>query len=135
MDIPALVQHIIHPHTDTPQAAWSAAANSGYAGAIMAASHMLLGGLLLFSPIPVAPGLVQLGFGFAYMLLARLAFGRSRVASIAILALVCLDILVELLLARGLGFNHAVLFIALVLAIGGLRGANAIYTRHGRPKP
>ena len=135
MDFPALAQRIIHPHTDTPQAAWSAAANSGYAGAIMAANHLVLGGLLLFSPIPVVPGLIQLAFGFVYIVLARLAFGRSRVASIAVLALICFDLLVEFLLARGLGINHAVLLVALILAIGGLRGANAIFSRHGRPTP
>ena len=64
LDFPALAQRIVNPRTDTPEAAWAAAANSGYAGAIMAASHMMLGGLLLFSPVPVAPGLIQLGIGF-----------------------------------------------------------------------
>lgn len=135
MDFPALAQRIINPRTDTPDAAWAAATNSGYAAAIMAASHMMLGGLLLFSPVPVAPGLIQLGVGFVYILLARLAFRRSRVANIVILGLIIFDVLVESLLSRGLGLNHLVLVIALVLAIGGLRGANAIFKRHGKPRP
>lgn len=135
MDFPALAQRIINPRTDTPDAAWAAATNSGYAAAIMAASHMMLGGLLLFSPVPVAPGLIQLGVGFVYILLARLAFRRSRVANIVILGLIIFDVLVESLLSRGLGLNHLVLVIALILAIGGLRGANAIFKRHGKPRP
>ncbi len=135
MDFPALAQRIINPRTDTPEAAWAAATNSGYAAAIMAASHMLLGGLLLFSPVPVIPGLIQLGVGFVYILLARLAFRRSRVSSIVVLGLIIFDILIESLLSRGLGFNHLVLALALILVIGGVRGANAIFSRHGRPRP
>ena len=133
MDFPALAQRIINPRTDTPEAAWAAATNSGYAGAIMAASHMLLGGLLLFALVPVAPGLIQLGVGFVYVLLARLAFRRSRVISAVVLGLIVLDILVESLFARELGLNHLVLAFALILAYGGLRGAHAIFSRHGRP--
>jgi hypothetical protein len=135
LDIPALAQRIIYPRTHTPEAAWAAATNSGYAGAIMATSHMMLGGLLLFSPAPVAPGLIQLGVGFVYILFARLAFSRSRFASIVIVGLIILDILVESLLAREFGLNHVIILVALVLAIGGLRGANAIFSRHGKPRP
>lgn len=131
----ALTQRIIHPRTDTPEEAWKAASNSGFAGAIMAASHMLWVGKLLSAPGPIGPGLVQLGFGFVYILLTHLAFRRSRVASIAILGLVIFEILVEFLFAFELRFNLIILAVAFVLAVGGLRGANAIFNRHGRPRP
>ncbi len=134
MDFPALAQRIIYPRTHTPEAAWAAATNSGYAGAIMALSHMLWVGRLLSSPAPVGPAFLQLGFGFAYILLARLAFRRSRFASIAILSLIVFEILVEFVFTLGVRFNLVILAVALVLAIGGLRGANAIFSRHGKPR-
>ena len=138
MDFPALAQRIIHPRIDTPEAAWQAAANSAYAGAIMAANHLLWVGRLLSAPEPVGPALLQLGFGFAYILLASLAFRRSRVASIVILILVVFDGLVEIIeitFISELRFNTVVFALALVLAIGGLRGANAVFSRHGKPRP
>lgn len=135
MDFPALAQRIIYPRTDTPEAAWQAATNGGYAAAIMAASHLLLGTLLLSLPAPVAGALIQIGLGLVYLLLARLAFRRSRVASIVILGLIIFDTLVEFAFAGGLGPNHAVIVVALILVIGGLRGVNAVYSRHGRPWP
>lgn len=135
MDFAALTQRIVHPRTDTPEEAWKAASNSGYAGAIMAASHMLWVGKLLTAPGPIGPGLVQLGFGFAYILLSHLAFRRSRVVSIVILGLIIFEILVEFVFALGLRFNLIILAVAFVLAVGGLRGANATFTRHGRPRP
>ncbi len=130
MDFAALVQRIIHPRTDTPEEAWKAAANSGFAGAIMAVNHLLWVGRLLSAPGPVGPGLLQIGFGFAYILLARLAFRRSRLASIAILSLIVFEILVEIVFALGLRFNSAILIVTFVLAVGGLRGANAIFAHH-----
>ena len=133
MDFPALAQRLIHPRTDTVEAAWAAATNSGYAAIIMGLSHVLLGTLLMASPAPVAAALIQIGVGAVYLILARVAFRRSRVVSIAILVLIILDALLELLLSRGFGLNHVVLIAAFVLAVGGLRGANAVFTRHGRP--
>ena len=130
MDFAALVQRIIHPRTDTPEEAWKAAANSGFAGAIMAVNHLLWVGRLLSAPGPVGPGLLQIGFGSAYILLARLAFRRSRLASIAILSLIVFEILVEIVFALGLRFNSAILIVTFVLAVGGLRGANAIFAHH-----
>ena len=94
-----------------------------------------LGRLDLAAPAPVAPGLIQLGVGFVYILFARLAFSRSRFASVVIVGVIILDILVESLLAREFGLNHVIILVALVLAIGGLRGANAIFSRHGKPRP
>ncbi len=134
MDFPALVQRIIHPHTHTLEEAWKAAANSGYAGAIMALSHMLWVGRLLSAPVPIGPALLQLGFGFAYILLAGLAFRRSRLASIAILGLIVFDILVEFVFALGLRFYLVILAVAFVLAVGGFRGANAIFSRHRKSR-
>lgn len=134
MNFTALIQRIVHPRTDTPEEAWKAAANSGYAGAIMAASHMLWVGTLLSASELVGPGLVQLGFGFAYILLALLAFRRSRVASIAILSLIVFEILVEIVFALGLRFNLMILAVAFVLALGGLRGANAIFAHHRKSR-
>ena len=127
MDFAALVQRIIHPRTDTPEEAWKAATNSGFAGAIMAVNHLLWVGRLLSAPGPVGPGLLQIGFGFAYILLARLAFRRSRLASIAILSLIVFEFLVEIVFALGLRFNLVILTVSFVLAVGGLRGANAIF--------
>lgn len=135
MDFAALVQRIIYPRVDTPESAWAAATNSGYAGAILAANRMLFGGLWLFTPQPVGPGLAQLGIGFVYIIFARLAFRRSRLASIVILILAVLETLIEVLLNGELRFNTVVVAIALILAIGGLRGANAIFSRHGKPRP
>jgi len=43
--------------------------------------------------------------------------------------------LVEFVFALGLRFNLIILAVAFVLAVGGIRGANAIFTRHGRPRP
>ena len=134
MDFIALIQRIIHPRTDTPEEAWKAVANSGYAGAIMGASHMLWVGKLLSASELVGPGLVQLGFGFAYILLASLAFRRSRVASVAILVLIVFEILVEIVFALGLRFNLVILAAAFVLAIGGLRGANAVFAHHRKSR-
>ena len=134
MDLPALVQRIIYPHTHTPEAAWSAAANSGYAGAIMATSHMLWVGRLLSVPGPIGPGLLQLGFGFAYILFAHLAFRRSRVASIAILGLIVFEILVEIVFALGFRLNLIILAVALILAVGGFRGAKAIFNHHRKSR-
>ena len=130
----AFIQRIIFPPTDTPEEAWKAVANSGFAGAIMAANHMLWVGKLLSAPGPIGPGLVQLGFGFAYILLAALAFRRSRVASIAILVLIVFEILVEFVFALGLRFNLIILGVSLVLAVGGLRGAIAIFSHHRKSR-
>ena len=130
MDFPALVQLIVHPRTDTPEHAWTAAANSGYAGAILAVNRMLFGGLWLFSPLPVLPGLVQLGVGFVYIILARIAFRRSRVASTAILVLAVFEGLIEIALIGENRFNIVVVAVALVLAVGGFRGANAVFAHH-----
>jgi hypothetical protein len=135
LDFAALAQRIIYPRTDTPEAAWNAATNSAYAGAILAANRMLFGGLWLFTPQPVGPGLAQLGVGFVYIILARLAFRRSRLASIVILILAVLETLIEVLLIGDLRFNTVVVATALILAIGGFRGAKAIFSRHGKPKP
>ena len=127
LNFAALIQRIFHPRTDTPESAWKAAANSAVAGAIMAASHMLWVGRLLSVSELFGPGLLQLGFGLAYILLAGLAFRRSRVASIAILSLIVFEILVELVFTLGLRFNLIILVSAFVLALGGLRGAIAIF--------
>lgn len=111
-----------------------AAANSGFAGAIMAASHMLWVGKLLTTSQLIGPGLLQLGFGFSYIILAHLAFRRSRVASIAILCLIVFEILVEFVFALGLRFNLIILGVAFVLAVGGLRGANAVFAHHRKSR-
>lgn len=128
MEVLALVRQMVHPRTDTPEAAWKAAANSAIAGAILGANRMLFGGFLLFTPAPVMQGLVGLGVGFVYVILARLALGRSRLASGAILVMAVLEALIELSLAPGYRFNLLIVGAALILAVGGYRGANAVYT-------
>lgn len=134
MDFIAFIQRIIHPLTDTSGNAWKAVANSGFASAIMAANHMLWVGKLLSAPGPIGPGLVQLGFGFTYILLAGLAFRRSRLATIAILGLIVFEILIEIVFALGLRFNLIILAAAFVLAVGGLRGANAVFAHHRKSR-
>jgi hypothetical protein len=134
VSILALVQQIIHPPANTPEEAWRAAANSGFAGAILAANRMLFGGLWLFSPLPVGPGLAHLGVGFVYIILARLAFRRSRLASGAILVMVAFEVLIEVSLAPGYRLNFFILAAAFILAVGGFRGANAIYTLHRKSR-
>ena len=127
VDFPALVQRIIYPRTDTPEAAWSAAANSGYAAAILAANRMLFGGLWLFSPLPVGPGLAHLGIGFVYIILARLTLRRSRIINSVILVLAVFESLIEAMLIGEVRFNIVIVAAAFVLAVGGFRGANAIF--------
>ncbi len=127
MDFPALVQRIIYPRTDTPEAAWNAAANSGYAAAILAANRMLFGGLWLFSPLPVGPGLAHLGIGFVYIILARLTLRRSRIINSVILVLAVLESLIEAMLIGEVRFNIVIVAAAFMLAVGGFRGANAIF--------
>ena len=134
LDFPAFAQRVLYPRTHTLDAAWIAAANSGYASAIMGASHLLWVGRMLAGPAPIGPALVQLAFGFVYIVLAVVAFRRSRIASIAVLALVVFEILIEFAFALGLRFNLVILALAFVLAVGGLRGANAVFVhvRNGR---
>ncbi len=131
MDFPALVQRIIYPRTDTLEAALSAAANSGYAAAILAANRMLFGGLWLFSPLPVGPGLAHLGIGFVYIILARLAIRRSRIVNSVILVLAVLESLIEAMFEAmfygEVRFNIMIVAAAFMLAVGGFRGANAIF--------
>ena len=132
MDFLALVQRIVYPRTDTLENAWKAAANSGYGAAIMALSHLLWTPRLLSLTDQIGPVLLQLAFGFVYVLLAVLAFRRSRVASIAILSLIVFEILVEFVFGLDLRFNHVILGVAFVLAVGGARGAIAIFGRHSK---
>ena len=127
MDFPALVQRIIYPRTDTLEAALSAAANSGYAAAILAANRMLFGGLWLFSPLPVGPGLAHVGIGFVYVILARLTLRRSRIINSVILVLAVLESLIEAMLIGEVRFNIMIVAAAFMLAVGGFRGANAIF--------
>ncbi|MCZ6454175.1 MAG: hypothetical protein O6909_08040 [Alphaproteobacteria bacterium] len=134
MDFPALVQRIIYPRTDTPEAAWSAAANSGYAAAILAANRMLFGGLWLFSPLPVGPGLAHVGIGFVYVILARLTLRRSRIINSVILVLAVLESLIEAMLIGEVRFNIVIVAAAFVLAVGGFRGANAIFAHLRNPR-
>ena len=122
MDFPALAQRVIYPRTHTMDAAWTAAANSGYAGRDHGYKPSAVGrALALDDRSPSARRLVQLAFGFVYIVLAVVAFRRSRVASIAILALIIFEILVEIVFGLGLRPSQLILLTALVLAIGGLR--------------
>lgn len=134
MNFAALIQRIIHPRTDTPEEAWKAAVNSVYAGAIMALNRLLFGTLWLSSTQPVGPGLGQLGIGFVYIITAWLAFRRSRVASSVILFLIVFEGLIEVSLAPGYRFNLFIIAFAFVLAVGGFRGANAIFSHHRKSR-
>ena len=135
MNFTAHIQRIIHPRTDTPEAAWKAAANSTYASAILAANRMLFGGLLLFTPLPIKQGLAHLGVGFVYTILACLAYRRSRLASTVIMVLTVLEAMIEMSLAPGYRVNFFIIAVAFVLAVGGLRGANAVFAHHRKSRP
>ena len=130
MDFPALVQRIIHPHTDTAEAAWDAAGNSWIAGTILALNRLLFGTVWLSSPQPVGAGLAQMGVGFFYIFLALLAFRRFRLASGVILVFAILEVLIEVLLKAEYSFGFVVVAVALVLAIGGFRGASAVFAHY-----
>lgn len=134
MDFPALVQRLIHPHTDTPRTAWEAAGNSWIAGTILALNRLLFGTVWLSSPAPVGPGLAHLGVGFFYILMALLAYRRSRIAAGVILVLAVFESLIEMFFnvaVRGeFGFSLMIVAVALVLAIGGFRGANAVFAHY-----
>lgn len=145
MVLAALARRIIYPRIDTPEGAWKAAANSVYAGAILALNRMLFGTVLLSSPEPISRGLAQVGIGLIYILLARIAYRRSRVASFAILFFAAAELLIEVLiltamhhadgyLSQTLIFAAAVAATALVLAFGGARGASAIFVLHNKSK-
>ena len=134
MDFPALVQRIIHPHTHTLEEAWKAAANSGYAAAILALNRVLFGTVWVSSPQPVGPGLAHLGVGLVYIILARIAFRRSRLASGVILVMAVLEVLIEVMLKAEFGFSFVPVAVALVLAFGGYRGAKKIYSRHRKSR-
>ena len=88
---------------------------------------MLFGGLWLFSPLPVGPGLAHLGIGFVYIILARLTLRRSRIINSVILVLAVLESLIEAMLIGEVRFNIVIVAAAFVLAVGGFRGANAIF--------
>lgn len=130
MDFTALVQRIVYPRTDTPDRAWDAAGNSWVAGTILALSRLLHGTVLLSSQQPVGPGLAQIGMGFFYVLLALLAYRRSRIAAGAILVLAALELLIDVTFKGDYGFGFAIATVALVLAFGGFRGANAIFAHY-----
>ncbi len=138
MDFPALVQRIVYPRTATPDEAWQAAANSGYGAVILALNRLLFGTVWLSSPAPVGPGLAHLGIGFIYILLALLAFRRSRLANTVILVLAVLEALIEVLINVVLNsdytFSLVTVSVVLVLAIGGFRGANAIFAHYNNTR-
>ena len=78
--------------------------------------------------------MAHVGVGAVYILLALLAFRRSRIASGGILILAVFEVLIEVLfnvvLKSDYKFTLLIVAVALVLAIGGFRGANAIYAHY-----
>jgi hypothetical protein len=139
VNFPALVRRILYPRTTTADEAWEAAGNSWMAGTILALNRLLFGTVWLSSPQPVGPGLAQLGIGFVYILMALLAYRRSRIASTVILVLAVFEVLIEVLFEMMLKGDYRTSFViaavALVLAIGGFRGANAVFAHYRNSRP
>ncbi|MEK9707047.1 MAG: hypothetical protein VW618_04430 [Alphaproteobacteria bacterium] len=132
--ITALLQQVFYPRTDSPNAAARAVRNGAVAGWIMVAVHFVLGAVLIIlivaeqervSGDALIPATIQLFVAFAYGALATYAWRASRGAIVTMLILLVLDTLLVMARVRGLDPQFAVHLIALILALGGARGAFA----------
>ncbi|MCH2549720.1 MAG: hypothetical protein MK031_06640 [Alphaproteobacteria bacterium] len=134
MNFLAILKRIFYPNTNTVKSAWSAAINSCYSSSILALNRLLFGTVWLSTPQPIGPGLAQIGIGFFYILMAFLAFRRSRIACIIILLLSVIEVLIEVLfvivMRNEIRLSFLIVSISLVLAFGGFRGANAIFSHY-----
>lgn len=132
--ITGLLQQVFYPRTDSADAAARAMRNGAVAGWIMVAVHFVLGAVLIILIIPeqdtvsgdsLIPATIQLFVAFAYGALATYAWRASRGAIVTMLVLLLLDTFVVMLRVRGFDPQFAVHLIALILALGGARGAFA----------
>ena len=130
----ALLQRVFYPRIDTPELAEQAVQNGGVAGWIMVAVHFLLGAFLIIvisgqqtriSGDELWPGVIQLFLALLYGALATYSWRGSRGAIVGMVSLLVLDTLVVLIRIKGFDPQVAVHLAAIILAIGGMRGAFA----------
>jgi uncharacterized membrane protein YhaH (DUF805 family) len=134
MKIGAWLQRIFYPRTDTGELARQAVQNGAVAGWIMVAIHFVLGAFLIMLIIPeqnrisgdeLIPAMLQIFLAFFYGALATYTWRKSRAAAITLLVLLILDTLLVLLRVGDLDPQVAAHLFAIILAIGGARGAIA----------
>lgn len=130
----AWLQRIFYPRTDTADLARQAVQNGAVAGWIMVAVHFILGAFLIMLIIPeqtrisgdaLIPAMLQIFLAFFYGALATYTWRGSRAAAITMLVLLILDTLLVILRVGDLDPQVAVHLLAIILAIGGTRGAIA----------
>ena len=134
MNLAARLQHVFYPRTDTPDAAASAMRNGGAAGWIMVAVHFLLGAVLIILLVPeqsrisgdaLIPATIQLFIALFYGSLGTYCWRGSRTAAWTLLVVLVVDTMLLLARVPDLGPQLAVHVLALILAIGAVRGALA----------
>lgn len=130
----ALLQRIFYPRTDTPELARQAVESGAVAGWIMVAVHFVLGAVLVILLVPeqsrisgdaLLPAMIQIFLAFFYGALATYTWRDSRAAVITMLVLLVLDTFLVSLRVGDLDPQIAVHLMAIILAIGGVRGAVA----------
>jgi hypothetical protein len=135
MKFAALAQRIFYPRVDSFAAAERAMQNGGVAGWIMVAVHFVLGAFVIMLIIPeqnvisgdaLWPAMIQLFIAFFYGALATYAWRRSRAAIVTMLILLTLDTLIVITRVRGFDPQAAIHILAIILAIGGMRGSFAL---------
>lgn len=134
MKLGALLQRVFYPRIDTPELSEQAVQNGGVAGWIMVAVHFLLGAFLIIvisgqqeriSGDELWPGIIQLFLALLYGAFATYGWRGSRGALAGMVVLLILDTLVVLIRIKGFDPQVAVHLAAIILAIGGMRGAFA----------
>lgn len=131
----ALLQRIFYPRTDTPELARQAVENSAVAGWIMVAVHFVLGAFLIILIAPqqtrisgdaLMPAMIQIFLAFFYGALATYAWRDSRAAIVTMFVVLVLDTLLVSLRVAHLDPQIAIHLLAIILTIGGVRGAFAL---------
>ena len=135
MKFAALAQRIFYPRVDSFDAAERAMQNGGVAGWIMVAVHFVLGAFVIMLIIPeqnvisgdaLWPAMIQLFISFFYGALATYAWRSSRAAIVTMLILLTLDTLIVITKVDGFDPQTGIHVMAIILAIGGMRGAFAL---------
>lgn len=128
----ALLQRVFYPRVDTPAAAREAARNGGIAGWIKVADHFVLGAFLIIIIAPtqdilsgdqLIPATIQFFIALVYGAAGTSAWRGRRTGAAGVLVLVVLDTFLEFALIGGYDAHLIVNLVALILAIGGVRGA------------
>ena len=135
MKFSALAQRIFYPRIDSFDAAGRAMQNGGVAGWIMVAVHFILGAFVIMLIIPeqdvisgnaLWPAMIQLFIAFFYGACATYSWRESRGAIVTMLVMLILDTVVVIARVEGFDPQAAIHILAIILAIGGLRGSFAL---------